>query len=204
MQRSSSLIRPLKSGSFVKDKTDHKKIDDLPVFSPINIKPSSPTKSNSKSHGSKSKKYFIVFIIFALLVIDTAFILTDSSRNINNSKVTDPYANMVVNSKDKKKINKNIRSQTLDNQPNWYTSKNHSKKKSNLRKKMSEDELQSEYEYELAANPALENLDEMEIKQAIKEGTIEDAIQEAEEIEEILEELQEIRNEKQALRGGRN
>ncbi|KAJ1609916.1 hypothetical protein OJ253_1397 [Cryptosporidium canis] len=197
MQRSSSLIRPLKSGSFVKDKTDHKKIDDLPVFSPINIKPSSPTKSNSKSHGSKSKKYFIAFIIFALLVID-------SSRNINNSKVTDPYANMVVNSKDKKKINKNIRSQALNKQSNRFASKNPSKKKSNLRKKMSEFELQSEYEYELAANPALENLDEMEIKQAIEDGTIEDVIQEAEEIEEILEELQEIRNEKQAFRGRRN
>lgn len=68
MQRSSSLIRPLKSGSFIKERVDHKKTDDLPVFSPINIKASSPTKSSSKSQVSKSKKYFIVFIIFALLI----------------------------------------------------------------------------------------------------------------------------------------
>ncbi|CAD98688.1 hypothetical protein [Cryptosporidium hominis TU502] len=71
---------------------------------------------------------------------------------------------------------------------------------------MTEEELQSEYEYELATNPVLENLDEEGIKQAIQEGRIEEAVQEAEEIEEILEELEEIRREKQqkAFRGRKN
>lgn len=83
MQRSSSLIRPLKSGSFVKDKVDHKKTDDLPVFTPINIKASPPKKSSSKSQASKSKKYFVIFIVFALLIIGKLF--------VNDDQVDDGY-----------------------------------------------------------------------------------------------------------------
>ncbi|POM82906.1 putative integral membrane protein [Cryptosporidium meleagridis] len=186
MQRSSSLIRPLKSGSFIKERIDHKKTDDLPTFSPINIKASPPAKSSSKSQTSNSKKYFIIFIIFALFIFD-------------------PYADLVINqSKDEKQLSKNIRKQAPNKQVGTPVSKN--AKKSNLRRKMTEEELQSEYEYELATNPVLENLDEEGIKQAIQEGRIEEAVQEAEEIEEILEELEEIRREKQqkAFRGRKN
>ncbi|KAK9171967.1 Uncharacterized protein cmbei_6001433 [Cryptosporidium meleagridis] len=226
MQRSSSLIRPLKSGSFIKERIDHKKTDDLPTFSPINIKASPPAKSSSKSQTSNSKKYFIIFIIFALfifgIILHRIFLTIsfsnsksnkkniiktglDSNANIDNPNHVDPYADLVINqSKDEKQLSKNIRKQAPNKQVGTPVSKN--AKKSNLRRKMTEEELQSEYEYELATNPVLENLDEEGIKQAIQEGRIEEAVQEAEEIEEILEELEEIRREKQqkAFRGRKN
>ncbi|KAL5368016.1 hypothetical protein CPHLJ_6g1435 [Cryptosporidium parvum] len=227
MQRSSSLIRPLKSGSFIKERIDHKKTDDLPTFSPINIKASPPAKSSSKSQTSNSKKYFIIFIIFALfifgIILHRIFLTisfsnsksnkkniiktgSDSNANIDNPDHVDPYANLIINqSKDEKQQGKNIRKQVPNKQVGTPVSKN-VVKKSNLRRKMTEEELQSEYEYELATNPVLENLDEEGIKQAIQEGRIEEAVQEAEEIEEILEELEEIRREKQqkAFRGRKN
>ncbi|KAH8584465.1 uncharacterized protein ELE39_002559 [Cryptosporidium sp. chipmunk genotype I] len=222
MQRSSSLIRPLKSGSFIKERIDHKKTDDLPVFNPINIKESLPAKSSSKSQASKSKKYFIIFIIFALfifgIILHRIFLTISFSYSKSNTKNTikrglgnpdhvDPYANLVVNpSKDEKKSSNNVRKHASNRQVGTPISKHSEVKKSNLRRKMSEEELQNEYEYELATNPVLENLDEEGIKQAIQEGRIEEAVQEAEEIEEILEELEEIRREKQqrAFRGRKN
>ncbi|OII73038.1 uncharacterized protein cubi_02269 [Cryptosporidium ubiquitum] len=228
MQRSSSLIRPLKSGSFIKERVEHKKTDDLPAFSPININASSHTKSSSKSQASKPKKYFIIFIVFALLIfgiilhrifltISFSYLKSntknsiktrsDSNDNISHSDQPDLNTNMVINPpKDEKQLSKNIRTQPSNKQATIPVSRSGTAKKTNLRRKMSEEELQNEYEYELLANPVLENLDEEGIKQAIEEGRIEEAVQEAEEIEEILEELEEIRREKQQrfFRGRRN
>ncbi|KAF7457783.1 putative integral membrane protein [Cryptosporidium felis] len=201
MQRSSSLIRPLKSSSFVKDKADHRKADDLSVYS-SNIKIHSIKKvDSSKFSASKSKKYFVLFILFALLILDSSNSLP-GNRNINSGNLS---SNVIINSPNENK-NRNVSdSQKSISKEHNSAQKALYSKRGNLRRKMTQEEINSEYELELQANPVLKNLGEDEIKEAIENGTIEEAVQEAEEIEEILEEIEENRREKnRGFRGRRN
>ncbi|KAH8739450.1 hypothetical protein FG386_000422 [Cryptosporidium ryanae] len=213
MKRSSSTIRPLRSASFNKDVIDHKKTDDLPIIIPNNEKKPSKLCSNNKIPTQKSKRWFIIFIIFTLfmfgfilyrifLTYTLSFTRRDRNKNQKRSKgdysqsSNDPYANMLVDSRKNEGLENYEEKLGPIRKYNKDLSSKEFKKKSNLRRKLSEEELQLQYEYELAVNPSLEILDEEEIKEAIENGTIDQTVEEAEEIEEIIKELEETKREK--------
>ncbi|KAK6588088.1 hypothetical protein RS030_7960 [Cryptosporidium xiaoi] len=213
MKRSSSIIKPLRSNSFNKNVTDHKKTDDLPIIIPNIEKKPSKIGSSNKIPTRQSRRWFIVFIIFTLFmfgfIIYKIFLtytlkftrrekIQNLKRNTGDSlrSSNDPYADMLVNSGKSESSEKNYEEKVNFAQKYNRNKVKDLKKKSNLRRKMSEQELQLQYEYELTLNPSLEVLDEQEIKDAIENGTIDQAVEEAEEIEEIISELEMLKREK--------